>query len=100
MRSKAPLLSPTKPPPSRIWKAGSLRMSSLCARLLYYCGPGGSGVANPEPESVEGVGLEELLRNAAAGAAGAAAPANETVTTQLSALATDIETVIREQVPD
>jgi hypothetical protein len=68
---------------------------------FYYCSPGGSGVANPDPEGIEGVGLEDLLGNAAAGATdAAAAPANETVTTQLSALATDIETVIGEQVPE
>jgi hypothetical protein len=68
---------------------------------FYYSTPGGSGIANPEPEHIEGVGLEDLLRNAVASATTAtAAPLNETVTTQLTALATDIESEIREQVPD
>lgn len=64
---------------------------------FYYCSPGGSGVANPDPEGIEGTGLEDLLTGAASNAT---AQPNETVTTQLTALATDIETVIREQVPD
>jgi hypothetical protein len=68
---------------------------------FYYCSPGGSGLANPDPEGIEGVGLEELLRSAAAGAVDATVEApNDTVTEQLTALATDMENVMREQVPD
>ncbi len=64
---------------------------------FYSCGPGDSGVANPEPERVEGVGLEDLLRSA--GASGSSEP-NETISSQLETLATDIESAIREEVPD
>jgi hypothetical protein len=69
------------------------------AGAFYYCSPGGSGVANPDPEGIEGVGLEELLRNAAAGAIEATAALPDE-TAQLTALATDIEQVMNEQVLD
>jgi hypothetical protein len=64
---------------------------------FYYNAPGGSGVANPEPEGIDGYGLERLLANAGLNAALAV---NETRTTELEVLATDIETAISERVPD
>lgn len=64
---------------------------------FYYCQPGGSGVANPDPEGIDGPGLIDLLQGMAGEASVAA---NETVTTQLALLAADIEAVMSEQVAD
>jgi len=64
---------------------------------FYYCSPGGSGVANPNPEEIEGPGLEDLLGNVVSGTDSSA---QESVTGQLVALANDIEATIAEEVPD
>ena len=74
----------------------------LAARLnghasFYYCAPGGSGIANPDPEHIDGSGLEDLLIKS--GADAKTGP-DETITTQLQALSRDIEKVVLDQVPD
>jgi hypothetical protein len=59
-------------------------------RAFYYCGPGGSGVANPSPEDIEGGGIEDLIQDAGT----ELSSVNETPTSQLAGLASDIEGVV------
>jgi hypothetical protein len=63
----------------------------------YYSGPGGTGVANVEPESVQGAGLEQLL---ASYAATVSENAESTASTELGVLSREISGAIREELPD
>jgi hypothetical protein len=64
---------------------------------FYYCAPGGSGIANPDPEDIDGMGLEDLLNNMRSTSQRSS---EDTPTIQLQTMAATIESAISDEVPD